>query len=52
MPTNNNKQEIEINLTKTNAALAEEAAKILRTTVEAVITLCLAGSTNPAVSAA
>ena len=51
MPTNN-KQEVEISLTRANAALAEEAAKILRTTVEAVITLCLAGSTNPKASAA
>ena len=50
MPTNN-KQEVEISLTKTNAALAEEAAKILRTTVEAVVSLCLAGSTNPAIGA-
>ena len=51
MPTNNT-QEVEIILTRANAALAEEAAKILRTTVEAVITLCLAGSTNPMVGAA
>ena len=51
MPTDN-KIQVDIDLTRANAALAEEAAKILRTTVEAVISLCLAGSTNPITGAA
>lgn len=41
------KRKIKIELSKTNAELAQRAARILKTTVEAVVSLCLAGSTNP-----
>ncbi len=41
------KQTVVIELSKTNADLAQRAARILKTTVEVVISLCLAGSTNP-----
>lgn len=47
MPTNNDKTPIEIELSKANADLAYRVACILRTTVEEVVSLCLAGSTNP-----
>ena len=46
-----NKQEVEITLTKANAEMAEKAAALLKTTVEVIISLCLAGSTNPTISA-
>ena len=45
MPTNTTT--VEIDLTRANAALAFEAAKILKTSVEEVLILCLTGSTNP-----
>ncbi len=41
------KTTVEIELSKANAELAQRAADILKTTVEVVISLCLAGSTNP-----
>lgn len=40
------KQTVEIELSKANADLAQRAAMILKTTVEVVVSLCLAGSTN------
>ena len=36
-----------IELSKTNADLAQRVARILKTSVEVVVSLCLSGSTNP-----
>lgn len=38
---------VELELSKTNAALAQQAAELLKKPVEEVISLCLKGSTNP-----
>ena len=45
MPAKENK--VVIRLTRANAALAAEAAALLKTTVEEIVSLCLRGSTNP-----
>ena len=37
---------VELELSKTNAALAHQAAELLKISVEEVISLCLEGSTN------
>ena len=41
------KRKVVIELSKANAELAHRVATILKTTVEVVVSLCLAGSTNP-----
>jgi hypothetical protein len=41
-----NKVTIEIELSRANAALAQQAAEILNLTVEVTVSFCLQGSTN------
>lgn len=41
-----NKVTVEIELSKANAALAQQAAEILNLTVEETVSFCLQGSTN------
>lgn len=41
-----NKVTIEIELSRANAALAQQAAEILNLTVEETVSFCLQGSTN------
>lgn len=49
MPSKNTskKRRVTIELSKANAELAVQAAKILKLTLPKVISLCLTGSTNP-----
>lgn len=49
MPSNksNKRRMVTIELSKANAELATRVARILKTTVERVVSLCLTGSTNP-----
>ena len=47
MPTKKTKRTVEIRLSKANAELAKRAARLLKTSVKVVVSLCLAGSTNP-----
>jgi hypothetical protein len=49
MPSNkiNKRRKITLELSKANAELAGRVARILKTTVERVVSLCLSGSTNP-----
>lgn len=43
-----NKKKVTINLTRSNAAMAEAVCRILKKPMEEVISSCLKGSTNPA----
>ena len=48
MPSNKiNKRKITLELSKANAELAKRVARILKLSVAQVVSLCLAGSTNP-----
>ena len=42
----NNANTVELELSKANAALAHQAAELLKIPVEELISLCLKGSTN------